>query len=177
VDATQDVRLAQDGDTDAWERLIQAHMPRIFRLLRSQLSSPEDIDDVAQDVCLHAIIGIRGLRKPELFGQWFRTVAFNRAMQWQRRRYAEDAIRPRLWQPDSQGIEDDQAVSRIDIVAALGLLPPSDRDAIVLHYVYDWSSTAIAKLQGKPAGTVRWRIHQAREVLRTALVSDPKSKE
>ncbi|HWI65694.1 MAG TPA: RNA polymerase sigma factor [Symbiobacteriaceae bacterium] len=163
----EEVRLAQAGDAEAAGRLLKSHLPGILRMLSRLLPTLADAEDVAQEACLHALVGLPGLKRPELFGPWFRTVAYNRAMQWQRRRYAEAALWPRLWSPasDSVGDVDDQ----VDLQAALGLLAPADREALVLRYVQGLTSPEIARLQGTVAGTVRWRLHRAAEQLRMKL--------
>jgi RNA polymerase sigma-70 factor, ECF subfamily len=167
VDEAALVRLALGGDNDALEQLLTAHLPGLVRMLRRLVPTQADAEDLAQETCLHALTGLPGLRRPELFGAWLRTIAYNRARQWQRRRYAEAATWPRLWQPE----EDDgpDPGDRADTRAALGLLSPSDRDAVVLRYVGGWSSSEIARLQGKAPGTIRWRLHRALERLRTTL--------
>lgn len=159
------VRLAQAGDADAAGRLLEAHLPGVLRMLSRLLPSLADCEDVAQEACLHALVGLGAVRRPELFGPWFRTVAYNRAMQWQRRRYAEAAAFPRLWSPSSFELSEDG----VDLESALGLLSPADREALMLRYVEGRTSAEIALLQGTVAGTVRWRLHRAIEQLRTTL--------
>lgn len=165
----EDVRRAQTGDVSAFERVLLPRLPGLIRMLGRLLPSPEDVEDVAQDVCLHALVGLPGLRRPELLEPWLHTVAYNRAMQWQRRRYADARLWPRLWQPETDDDQADHTAARMDVVAALGLLSPSDRDAVVLRYVEGWTSDEIARLQATAAGTVRWRLHRAMRVLRAAL--------
>lgn len=167
MDATDLVRRAQTGDRDAAEQLLTTHLPDLMRMLRRLLPTLADAEDLAQETCLHALTGLPGLRRPELFGAWLRTIAYNRAMQWQRRRYAEAALWPRLWQPEADAGPDLGA--RTDARAALGLLSPADRDAVVLRYVEGWSSTEVARVLGTAPGTVRWRLHRALERLRATL--------
>lgn len=83
MDVSVTVRQAQAGDMEALEHLLLAHLPGIVAMLRRLLPAA-DVEDVAQDVCLHALICLPGLHRPELFAPWLRTVAYNRAMQWQR---------------------------------------------------------------------------------------------
>jgi len=174
VDDAADVRRAKDGDMAAAERLLTEHLSGMLRMLTRLLPSREDAEDVAQEACLHALMGLDGLRRPDLFGPWLRTIAYNRAMQWQRRRYAEAAVWPRLWTPDATDGPDTGAAQAADTQAALGRLSPADRDAVVLRYVEGWNASEIARLQGSVPGTVRWRLHKALEHLREAL-SDPTS--
>ena len=149
-----------------------AHRAALLRMLRQLVPTADDAEDVLQDALLHAFIGLPGLRRPELFGPWLRAVAYNRAMQWQRRRYLEAAAAPRLWAPESDDGGIAKVAGRLDAQAALAALPAADRDAVVLRYVRGWTSTEIGRLQGALAATVRGRLSRARRVLRRAL-DDP----
>ena len=163
----EEVVRAKKGDREALERLLEKHIASVFQVVRRVLPSGE-IDDVVQDVLLQAYIGLDGLRKPEVFGKWIRTIAYNRAMQWHRKRYAETAIFPRIWEPDKPEYTV-QVELTIDMGEALELLSPSDREAIRLHYFEGWSSTEIAKLQGRVASTVRWRLSKSLSSLKNIL--------
>ena len=90
-------------------------------------------------------------------------------MHWQRQRYREADLRPRIWCPER--IEDgSQAVeARVDIVAALGLLPPKHRGVIVLCDLQEQTPTEVARLLQVPPGTVRVRLQRAHDALRSAL--------
>src|SRR5204863_950312 len=54
---------------------------------------------------------------------------------------------------------------------AVELLPPAQRDAVLLHYVDDLSCEEIARLLGTTAGAVRVRLHRARAQLRRELAA------
>ncbi|MFD1676130.1 RNA polymerase sigma factor [Alicyclobacillus fodiniaquatilis] len=86
----EDVVRAKEGDTKAFERLVEKHISSVLQVVKRILPSGE-IDDVVQDVWLHVFVGLDGLREPALFEKWIRTIAYNRAMQWHRKSYAETA--------------------------------------------------------------------------------------
>ena len=52
---------------------------------------------------------------------------------------------------------------------ALARLPAAFRDVVVLHYYEDLPLAEISALLAIPLGTVKWRLHQSRELLRAAL--------
>lgn len=161
----------------AAEQLLVAYLPGVVRMLRGLMPSQADAEDIAQEACLHALAGLAGLRRPELFGPWLRTIAYNRAMQWQRRRYAEAAAWPKLWQPAETDAAIPAVATQADVQAALGLLSPTDRTAVLLRYVAGWTSAEIAQMQGTAPGTVRWRLHRAIERLRSGLTAETEGEE
>ncbi len=151
---------------------VEPHRRSLRRMLRALLPTAEDTEDVLQETLLHAFIALPGLRRPALFGPWLRTVAYNRAMAWHRRRYAEAAVRPHLWQAPEDGGGIDNASSRVDMVTALGLLAPEDRTLLLLRYADQVPAAEIARRQGSSAATVRSRLHRAKRILRTYLEDD-----
>jgi RNA polymerase sigma-70 factor (ECF subfamily) len=60
-----------------------------------------------------------------------------------------------------------------DLVAAIRGLPPGQRQVIVLVALGELTPTQVARVIGKPAGTVRSLLFQARVALHQAL-DDPK---
>lgn len=162
------VRLSEAEPGDFAARAAP-YRQSLLRMLRGLLPTPEDAEDVLQEALLHAFIALPGLRRQELFGPWLRTVAYNRAMDWQRRRYAEASVRPYLWREpvDDGGVG--RVAARVDLVAALGLLAPEDRGLILLRYAEQVPAVEIARAQGESAATVRSRLHRAKRVLRAKL--------
>jgi RNA polymerase sigma-70 factor (ECF subfamily) len=55
------------------------------------------------------------------------------------------------------------------LVAALRTLPPAQRTALALHYVYGYSVADIARETGAPTGTVKARLHRGRAALAPLL--------
>lgn len=149
---------------------VAPHAASVARMLRRLLPSREDAEDVYQETLLHAFLGLATLSRAELFGPWLRTIAYNRAMEWQRRRYAEAAARIRLVPPSGGcgGIEE-VAAARVDVAVALRLLRPEDRRLVLLRYRDCWPAAVIARRLGVPPATVRSRLRRARQRLRRTL--------
>jgi RNA polymerase sigma-70 factor, ECF subfamily len=67
-------------------------------------------------------------------------------------------------QCDLDGVE-----SRVSFDQVLSLLQPHDRDLVRLRYAEDLTQEQVAARLDLPAGTVKVRLHRARERLRKAL--------
>lgn len=91
--------------------------------------------------------------------------------------YAEASLRQHAGELKDGEDHVDQTVARLDLAAALGLLSSADRDAVLLRYVTGLSLAEIARLQGKMAGTIRWRLHRAMRALQGALADSNDGKE
>jgi RNA polymerase sigma-70 factor (ECF subfamily) len=61
------------------------------------------------------------------------------------------------------------AETRQAVWRALGQLPPAERGAIVRRYYLDQGEREMAAELNAPPGTIKWRLHRARERLRTWL--------
>jgi RNA polymerase sigma factor (sigma-70 family) len=72
-----------------------------------------------------------------------------------------------------EGVEDAQVVAtveRADLHAALRRLTERDRKLLQLRYAEDMTQAAIARRLGIPEGTVKVRLHRARNKLRRAYI-------
>ncbi len=66
--------------------------------------------------------------------------------------------------------EEDEVARRLDLLAALQLLPPRQRAVIVLRYLDDLPVSKVADLLQIAQGTVRSQIHDALATLRSMAI-------
>lgn len=64
-----------------------------------------------------------------------------------------------------------ETVEHADLQAALRRLSQPDRRLLAMRYVEDLTQAAIASRLGIPEGTVKVRLHRARNKLRRAYVA------
>jgi uncharacterized protein len=166
------VAASLDGDRGAFGLLIDRHRPQAAAVARGMLGSGDDPDDVVQESLLQAYLGLARLRDPAAFGAWLCGIVANLARM--RLRARRDAPAP----PDAGGQTlptsfeatlIDELDSLRKLRAALEPLPRAERDAVLMHYVDGLTAQEIAALLGERAGTVRVRLHRARERLRQRL--------
>ena len=79
----------------------------------------------------------------------------------------EEPIAPRDGGPDHL----ETAAERLDVRAAMGGLPAAERTVLTLRYAADMTQPAIARALGTPEGTVKVRLHRARNHLRRSLTT------
>ena len=61
----------------------------------------------------------------------------------------------------------DDVVADVDLAAALAVLPVDQRQMLVLRYAFGCSVREVADALGVPEGTVKSRVHRARQRLRS----------
>src|ERR1700754_1472821 len=78
------VRAALEGDRDGFGRLYDLYTPLVHGILLSRVPRDE-VDDLVQDIFLHAFKKLDTLRDWAAFGPWIAMIARNRAMDFHRR--------------------------------------------------------------------------------------------
>jgi len=163
------------GDTKAFEILVITHQHRVFSIALRMLGSRAEAEDIAQDTFLRAHRAIGDFRGEARLGTWLYGIAarlcLNRIASAPRRlERADDAALLRLPAPaaDAAG-----ALERSELAAALqeaiAELPEERRIVVVLRDLEGLSYEEIAATLGLELGTVRSRLHRARNDLKAKL--------
>ena len=132
-------------------------------------SNPSEAEDIAQDALLRAWRRRSTLRDSEAKVQWLATIVRNEAF----RTHARVRPDPTSTIELQEGAEDEQvlaAVESADLHAALADLNDRDRRLLEMRYREDLTQATIAHRLGIPEGTVKVRLHRARNRLRRAYV-------
>lgn len=132
-------------------------------------SNPSEAEDIAQDALLRAWRRRSTLRDSERRNQWLATIVRNEAFREHARRRPDPTSRIEF----REGAEDEgvlAAVELADIHAALRLLSERDRRLLEMKYGEDLTQAMIARRLGIPEGTVKVRLHRARNRLRLLYV-------
>jgi RNA polymerase sigma-70 factor (ECF subfamily) len=167
------VLLARAGDVGAWAALLGRHRAAMHAVAVSVLGAGADADDVVQDACLVALGGLGRLRDPDRLRSWLAGICRNLARQSIRRStpMAPDVGHRRVDAASPEELLD--AVSVQDWVwQALDELSEAHRHVVVLRYFTTANSyETIAAALEVPIGTVRSRLHDARDALRTSMAA------
>lgn len=170
----------QSGDARAFEQLVRRHERSVFRLLFRMLGSREEAEDAAQEAFLSLHRHGRRFRREARFSTFLYRVAANAALN-RRRSLGRSRARERELATRQAGGSDLPAAPRDPEDAARGSeaqarvqqalleLPGELRMAVVLYDIEGQSYKDIAEILGVPEGTVKSRIHRARQGLRDLL--------
>lgn len=170
------VSLSQAGSSEALDGLTRRWTPRLLRYAARVLGGPNSAEaarDVVQETWIGAIRGLRGLRDPGQFPTWIYGIATRKCADairanTRRRRLNEQAA------AQSRGsVENLASEQHLDLAAAIRGLPPIHRGVIHLFYGEEMSVEEIAMVLGIPAGTIKSRLHHARDALKRQLGAAP----
>jgi RNA polymerase sigma-70 factor (ECF subfamily) len=178
------VARAREGDTAAFGELVVRHQAAVYRAALAATGSTADADDVAQEAFLLAYRRLNSFRGAASFKTWLLTIAWNQAINrrraatrwWQRIVPVADAdtgvMRASGFSPAPPATPEELAAGgqlRSGIRQAIAALPPKLRDALLLAQSGEYSYGEMGAMLGAPAGTIKWRVSEARRAVRASL--------
>src|SRR5918992_3313455 len=156
------VRAVLDGDREGFGRLYKLYAPLVHGILLARVPRAE-VDDLVQDIFLHAYKKLHTLRDPSAFGPWIAMIARNRAVDFHRRSKETVEITDELRGSDSH---DSKAAEILELIRNL---PEAYRETLVLRLVEGMTGPEIAARTGLTAASVRVNLHRGMKLLRERL--------
>jgi RNA polymerase sigma-70 factor, ECF subfamily len=166
------VERARAGDLAAFETLVERHRATVFRVA-ARLVGNHEAEDVTQDAFLRAYHRLGRFRGEASFRTWLLRITHNSAMDalGRRRRQAESDDSDELERaPDvektrqpAERLERSERLRRLE--GKLELLRSEHRTVLVLRDVEGLSYEEIAEVADMPVGSVKGRLHRARDEL------------
>ncbi len=168
------------GDMKGLEALVRQHQVRAVRVATLITRDRALAEDVVQAAFLRVYERIGQFDADRPFAPWFLRSVVNAAVKAAARREREvpleaadddEASLAGLVADPAPGPVElaETAETRQAIQDALGRLPPAQRAAIVLRYYLGLSEAELAEELACPPGTIKWRLHAARQRLRALL--------
>lgn len=169
---------AAAGDRTAFAQLMEHYQNACYGLAWRLLGDADQAADATQDAFLHAYKAIHTYRGG-VFRSWLLRITANASYDILRRAQRRPASplpdpeegAPEL--PDLAAVNPVAEAARSELYrhleAALQLLPPDQRTAVVLCDVYGMDYNEVAAMTESALGTVKSRIHRGRLRLRELL--------
>lgn len=161
---------------ETFEGLVRQHGEAIYRMAYRLTGNDADAEDLAQEAILEAFRAFSRFRPGSRFDRWvyrIMTHTFIDDVRRRRRHPLESLDSPDLREPlDRAPTPEERAVRgqlSAAVHAALAALPPEYRLTAVLIDLEGLSYEEASEMMHCPVGTVRSRLHRAREALREQL--------
>ena len=154
------IQAAQQGDLIAMGALIDTLMPWIGRLCGS--IALDAGPDATQETLIQVMRDLKGLREPSSFRSWVRRIATREAIRHATRQRREPPIE---YVEHTQGVVLDPGLRR-DVARVLAELPADQRVILVLRDLEGLSEAEAAAELNVARGTIKSRLHRAREAFR-----------
>jgi RNA polymerase sigma-70 factor (ECF subfamily) len=156
------VGAALEGDREGFGRLYDLYAPLVHGILLARVPRAE-VDDLVQDIFLHAYKKLHTLRDSAAFGPWIAMIARNRAVDFHRRSRETVEINDDLRGSDAH---DSRAAEILELIRSL---PEAYRETLVLRLVEGMTGPEIAVRTGLTAASVRVNLHRGMKLLREKL--------
>ena len=179
------LKLAQDGDYDAFEALYTALEPGLARFVRRLIGDGYESEDVVQDTLTSLYVNLVKIDPPEKLRPYVFRIARNRCYDILRKqgRYEEvsidadedDSFNVRVsFQLADERVPMPEEVSHwlllhLEVSDAIERLPELQRQALILYAEEELSYAEIADVMNVSIGTIKSRIFHAKQTLRRML--------
>lgn len=172
------VERARAGDRAAFDAIVERYQHAVFRTTLAITADRGAAEDAAQDTFVRAYHRIGDFRGEASLKTWLLAIAWRQGIS-ERRSIA--ARMRRLVAPSRDAPFDPPSAARSQEAAALAAehtalvaralakLPEKYRTALLLAASGDYTFDEMAEATGTPAGTLKWRVSEARRMLKTRL--------
>jgi RNA polymerase sigma-70 factor (ECF subfamily) len=160
------VLRCQIGDEAAFAELLRLYGPRLLLFTQRMMqTSPGQIADVTQEIWIAIYRALPRLNDVAKFRPWAFRIARDRIYrEYRRRRLAVEPLDETLELPVTE-----ETIPPADLEQlhnCMEDLSPEHREALVLRFFEEMSYEDIARITGATVGTVRSRIHYAKQALK-----------
>lgn len=144
--------------------IFRRHVKTVYRLCYSYLGNAPDAEDATQATFMKLVVQPRSFADVEHEKAWLLACAAN---------VCKDELKS-VRRKKSGDFPADVVDSRAnaetsEVMEAVLELPVALKDCVYLHYYEGYKTDEIAQMTGTPPSTIRNRLSDAREKLRTAL--------
>ncbi len=174
---TNHVQRAQAGDQAAFGDLFEQFEPTVFGIVFKRLRNHAEADETTQDVFIQAMRKLPQLREAERFPGWIRQIAVRMSINRAVRRPREKTQSPETFhryhaaEDCTSPLEDIlQGERSHQLWGGLNKLRDLDRETLIAFYFDGQSLKEMSTAFASPIGTIKRRLHTARNRLREELV-------
>ena len=174
------IRLAQQGDPAAFERIYRLHSRRVYALCLRMVGNTAEAEDLTQEAFLQLFRKIQTFRGESAFSTWLHRLSVNVVLMRLRKKSLPETSLEETTEPDEEtggprkdfGAPDlrlSGSIDRVNLQRAIEQLPPGYRTAFVLHDVQGYEHNEIANIMECSIGNSKSQLHKARMRLRELL--------
>ena len=179
------VRRVQNGDVAAFDQLVLKYRGRVYSVVYNLTSNREDASDLTQDAFIKSFQSINRFQGQSSFFTWLYRIGVNATLTHLRKnrlrtffsfeQFTEDEKSSEIIEAltDKTGADRDAFVKELQekLNEALQKLSIKHRTVVTLFEIDGLSHDEIAEIVGCSVGTVRSRLHYAKQLLQAELQS------
>jgi len=169
----EDIRKSQDGDEDAFRRLIERHQGHLAKLLWRFTRDQNSHEELLQESFVQAYLSLHSYKAHAPFEHWLVRIATRVGYRFwkQAKRHAHVSLMDTDWQrltaEQADPLGPEQAAELVHQL--LSQLPPRDRLVLTLRYLEQCDVKETARRTGWTASLVKVQTHRAKQKLQKLL--------
>jgi len=174
------IRLAQQGDAAAFERIYRLHSRRVYSLCLRMVGNTAEAEDLTQEAFLQLFRKIATFRGESAFSTWLHRLAVNVVLMRLRKKTGSETSLEEATEPDEESggprrdfgepdLRLSGSIDRVNLQRAIDELPPGYKMVFMLHDVQGYEHNEIAAIMGCSIGNSKSQLHKARMRLRELL--------
>ena len=152
------------GERAAYAQLVDKYKRYAYAIAWKILDNKPEAEEAAQDAFIKAYNHLAGFQRESKFSTWLYRIVFNTAISYRRRnRQKFQSLEGTIieYSQDAENALEKSDKKRF-VKLAMSQLNESDRNALSMFYLDEFSLEEIADITGMAANTLKVRIHRAR---------------
>jgi RNA polymerase sigma factor (sigma-70 family) len=161
------VMECQDGSVQALDQLVSRWQRRLWRYAYRLTGDAEAAWDVTQESWLGVIRGLQRLNDPARFRPWIYQIVTHKADDWIARNAKTRQRRAEMKPEEPEESQRQDREESDEFQSLMRGLPDQSKTVLTLYYLEGLPIAEVAKVLNIPEGTVKSRLHAARNELKT----------
>ena len=175
------VQRAVGHDPEAFGKLYDVHVDRVYRHIYYRVGNEQDAEDLTQQVFLKAWQAIdRYKEKTSPFIAWLMTISHNLVVDFYRTKKDKAYLEAEVLADGSASSPEQAAEASLEqqrLRSAILKLGGDEQQVVILRFVEGFEFSEIASVLNKKEGNVRVILHRALVKLRNILENDKKQRD
>jgi len=167
------IREAQDGNRDAYRRLVERYMKQAYNVAYGFVHDHENARDVMQEALVRAYQALPTFRGDAEFGTWLHRIVMNLSLNQIRANSSRSRHEVRIDDIREPGVtqdaEHEARFLRTHIEQALHELPTLQRSVVILRHMEGLSTRQVSEILQCSEGTVKTHLFRGLKKLRERL--------
>ena len=170
-----EIKKAQNGDKQAFCRVIENVERKLYIIARSRLTNIEDIKDAMQDTIMYAYINIKKLKEVEKFNAWIVKILINSCNKIYNQKkinifsYSEFDENKFKYESDLIDLENNMNFFNI-----IDFLDVQEKTLITMYYLDEYTTKEISEILDINESTLRSKLSSIRNKIKIHLGKENK---
>ncbi len=164
-------RLRLNQETD-FQQIMRTYGTKVYRLVYLFVKDRELAEDITQEVFIKVYRYLPDFRGESSMQTWVCKIAVNESKRYRKKWSLRHVFNRAVVEATSESSVEAEALARLDranVTKYVLRLIPAYRQIIALHYYADLSIPEVAFALGQSDGTVRTKLHRARQQLKRLM--------